>query len=322
MTYRPEILPDEYAQGSAFGMGFDTRVVELRNGWEQRVQRHSGRRRYEVNLNIWSTDKLFELYSFFQAVGKGALNSFKFKDWFDYATTEDSVTHNGNATSFDDHAAQSAGGRTVRLTKRYSFGNESHVRFISKLKANTVRMGIGGVEVPSVDWTLDAEAGLVTFGDAFPVGSPTWGGEFYTEVRFEEDTDQLFQIALLGKDTGELPSIGLIENLTDYGWSQDFPAGGGHAVTLPILGQKELNQFLGRVWYVTSVDSSSGVVLPDLFETRPGGPHFLVFNGNASLNINVYDAFQGNIVATIPALQALEIWILINNAGDLAWVFT
>lgn len=322
MSYRAEILPDIYAQGSAFGLGFDTRIVELRNGWEQRLQRHDGRHRYEVNLNIFGTDKLYTLYEFYQAVGRGALNSFKFKDWFDYATTADGVTHNGQVIDFNDQATQSAGGRTVRLVKRYTFGNETYVRWIRKPKANTVRMALAGAEIPSNEWVLDEETGLVTFGGVNPVGQPTWGGEFFTEVRFEEDVDALFQIALLGKNTGELPSIGLVENLTEYGWSQDWPAGGAHAEALPANGTKLLNQFLGRAWGLTTVDNSSGVVLPDILEGKTGGPHFLVFNGNpgGGNNLNLYDSDGVTVLAVIAPKGAREVWLLVSTLGDKVWV--
>lgn len=317
MTYRNEVLPEEYAQGSSFGIGFDTRIVELESGSEHRVMRHNGRRRYSVNLDIWGTDKLFELFEFYTAVANGALHSFKFKDWLDYATTEDAVTHNGQTTSEFDYALQFVAGRTYRTVKTYSFGNETYTRFLRKLVDDaTLKFAVNGAQ--TMDYVIDTEEGLVTFGGSFFISTATWGGQFYTVVRFAEDTDELFNINLLGPDNGELPSIQLIEDITDYGWSQDFPAGGAHAVVLPTEGSVVLNQFLGRVWSVTTIDVLSRVILPTKLDARAGGPHFFVFN-SGSFNFDIHDDNDVYMVTLGPD-NGIDFWLGADVNGNVFWI--
>lgn len=319
MTFRPETMPDIYSQGSSFGLGFDTRITALDSGAEERLSRSPGRRQYEVNLSIWDTAQLMELYKFFLAVARGSLHSFRFKDWLDYATTEDGVTHNGNAVSSTDDVLQLVSGRTYRLTKTYTFGNESYTRNLRHIKLNTFVMQRNGAD--TMDYVLDDVNGLVTIGGTASITSATFGCEFYTQCRFGDDTDKNFQIALYGKDTGELPSVQLIEDVTDYGWSQDFPAGGAFARTLPPNGFLELNQALGRVFWVQPVDAISVVRLPELTEARAGGPHFAIFNASGSFNLTV-QLPDGTPFATLVPFAMVEAWIGVNAAGDLVWLVT
>lgn len=318
MSYLAKILPDIYAQGSTFGAGFDTRIIQLESGHEHRTARSGLRRRYEVNLNIFSTDDLYQLYLFYVAVARGALNAFKFKDWLDYATTISGVTHNDEDITEFDNALQFAGGRTYRLVKTYQSQGESFTRFLRKPRLGKVLFAVNGA--PTVDYVLDSEEGLVTFGGALgAIATATFGCEFFTQVRFTKDTDDAFEIALLGPDTGELPSISLVEDLTEHGWSMEFPAGGSFVRVLPADSGIVLNQHLGKLWHIEPVDNLSYVKLPDLFQARAGGPHFLVFNGSLTFTLNMLD--QGDLnIGTIPALGSVELWIAVDTAGDLLWV--
>lgn len=319
MSYKPVTMPDKYAQGSSFGIGFDTRIVTLENNHEERTARGIGRRRYTVNLDIWSTEDLYELYRFYVAVGQGALNSFRFRDWLDYATTSDGVTHNGQSVTAFDMPLQFVGGRTYRLVKNYNYGLESYSRLLHKVDVGTALFSRNGNQTS--DYVFDQEAGIVTFGGVGTISTAQFGCEFFTQVRFTKETDEAFEIALLGKDTGSLPSVSLIEELTEHGWSQSWPAGGAIARDLPLLGDTTLNQALGRVWHIVPHDNSSSASLPDLLEAKAGGPHFLIFNGSDSFPLLIKDP-DGNTVMSLAPLTGVDAWVGVNTNDDLYWALT
>lgn len=319
MTYKAVTIPDKYAQGSTFGIGFDTRIIALENQHEERSARGIGRRRYTVNLDAWSVADLYELYRFYVAVAQGSLYSFRMRDWLDYATTVDGVTHLGNDVTAFDQPLQLVGGRTYKLVKNYNFQLETYSRLLHKVDLTTAKFSRNGSE--TMDYFLDEEQGLVTFGGTAPIATATFGCEFFTQVRFTDDTDKAFDIALLGRDTGSLPSISMIEDLTDHTWSQYWPAGGAIARTLPSQVTTTLNQYLGKVWHVEPPDNSTSVKMPDLFDAKPGGPHFLIFNGSATFNLNVLDP-NDVLMAVVPPLTGVDVWVGVNTLGNLYWVVT
>lgn len=318
MTYKAVFMPDQYAQGSTFGIGFDTRIVALESQYEDRSSRGNGRRRYNINLDVWSTAQLYELYKFYMAVGRGALFSFKFKDWLDYATTSDGVTHNGEVVTGFDNPLQLISGRTYRLIKTYFSQGETITRFLRKVNQVSFLTAVNGGLTN--DYVLDHEEGIVTFGDTFAINQATFGCEFYTQVRFTKESDDAFEIALLGKNTGSLPSVSLIEDLTPHGWSQEWPAGGAIARVMSPATEMDLNQFFGRVWHVTPADAISFVVLPELLDAKAGGPHFLIFNASAFV-LGVKDD-AGVSIATISSLGSVDVWIGVDASDDLFWVVT
>jgi uncharacterized protein (TIGR02217 family) len=108
---------------------------------------------------------------------RGALHSFKFRDWSDYqATDEPFGTGDGSTTVFN-------------LYKTYEFGAQAQSRRIYNpvspitIKKNGVTMGAG--------YSVNYTTGVVTFSvaPAGPTPGPadelTWTGEFDVPVRFD-----------------------------------------------------------------------------------------------------------------------------------------
>src|SRR5688572_15709363 len=129
-----------------FGPGFNTQIHELDSMAEHRIRRApaAGRRTYNVSRGVANLDDLVILYEFFVARG-GAENTFRLKDWLDYATTPTRTTHrDGDASvSHDDEDLVSVGGSTTvfQFVSRYVSGPTTVVRPLKKLVSGTVKVG-------------------------------------------------------------------------------------------------------------------------------------------------------------------------------------
>ncbi|MEO1724597.1 MAG: DUF2460 domain-containing protein [Pseudomonadota bacterium] len=191
--------------GSTGGLERRTEVVTLANGHEERNTPWSaGRRRYDAGLGVRTLDDLADVTAFFEA-RRGRLHAFRWKDWLDHkscapsampAATDQAIgTGDGSATTF-------------QLAKTYEPGSHGIARPITKPVAGTVLVALDGADQVS-GWSLDPEAGVVTFDVAPGVGvAVTAGFEFDVPVRF--DTDAV-DVNLAAFEAGEIPSIPVIE---------------------------------------------------------------------------------------------------------------
>ena len=205
MAFHDVRFPDTISRGARGGTERRTQIVELASGDEERnASWANSRRRYDVAYGIRRADDLAAVVAFFEA-RNGRLHGFRFKDWSDYKSCAPSQTPgpldqpigtgNGSVTSF-------------ALLKRYSSGNQTWTRAITKPVAGTVRLALGGVEQVS-GWSVDTTTGVVTFGTAPTAGvSITAGFEFDVPVRFDSDT---LDVTLDIERLGSITSIPLLE---------------------------------------------------------------------------------------------------------------
>ena len=169
-------LPENISFGATGGPAYQTDVVILASGYEQRNARWTdSRRKYDIGY-VKSQAEADELAAFFHAV-KGRANSFRFKDHADYICT------NGDLQPVDEN------GFDWQLFKVYdSFGNYTY-RKITKPVFGSIILYEDNVEIES-DFTIDYDTGIVTFGTAKVSSAQlTWDGQFDVPCRF--DTDEL-----------------------------------------------------------------------------------------------------------------------------------
>jgi uncharacterized protein (TIGR02217 family) len=165
-------FPPYVARGATGGPTFSTSVVTLASGAEQRnVLWANARGRWNISTGIRTRTQMLDVIAFFHIV-KGRGYSFRFKDWNDYAAT--------------DQLMVEVTPTTWQLVKRYAIGALEHVRTITKPVAGTVVVKIGGV--PATPSGIDHLTGRVTFSSP-PSSAPTASFEFDVPVRF--DTDHL-----------------------------------------------------------------------------------------------------------------------------------
>lgn len=200
-------FPPSLSFGSVGGPERRTEVVTLANGYEERNTpwAHS-RRRYDAGVAMRSLDDVETLIAFFEA-RQGQLYGFRWKDWADYKSGLPS-----KPADYQDQLIGWGDGVTTQfqLIKTYTSGGHTYVRPIEKPVVGTVRLGLQGDPlVETVHYTVDAEAGTVTFADAPAEGADiTAGFEFDVPVRF--DTDRI-QTSVASFQAGDVPSVPVVE---------------------------------------------------------------------------------------------------------------
>lgn len=168
MAFIETQFPSNISLGATGGPGFQTDVVSVNSGHEQRnAAWQDARGAWDVAHGVRTQAQMDELVAFFRVM-KGRANGFRFKDWSDYTVgSGEGVFRTIDSTHF-------------QLVRRYTTSGNNHDRDISKPVSGT--LSITGGTVSSVDYTT----GIVTMSS----GTPTaWTGEFDVPCRF--DTDQM-----------------------------------------------------------------------------------------------------------------------------------
>jgi uncharacterized protein (TIGR02217 family) len=168
MSFFETRFPDDIARGASGGPGFQTDVITVNSGFEQRNAVWADARcSYDVSHGIKQQSQLDALVAFFRVMG-GRAHGFRFKDYADYQVGADE----GIFTAIDATHFQ--------MWKRYTSAGSNHDREITKPVTGTV--AVTGGTVASIDYTT----GIVTM----TTGTPTaWTGQFDVPCRF--DTDQM-----------------------------------------------------------------------------------------------------------------------------------
>lgn len=115
-------FPEEIARGAVGGAGFATIIVVGSSGGEQRnAQWDQPRYQWDVSHALRDVPQGQELIAFFVA-RQGKARGFRFKDWSDFATTQDTLYVTGTPT--------------VQMTKTYSSGPVDYARNLYKIVAS------------------------------------------------------------------------------------------------------------------------------------------------------------------------------------------
>ncbi len=154
-------FPLDVGLGSRGGPGRRTDIVALASGREHRNARlaHS-RRRYDAGLGVRTLDALHAVVAFFEE-RRGRLYGFRFRDRVDCKSCPPSL-----APAATDQRIGTGDGATAafQLVKTYGGAHAPYARPIAKPVAGTVRLAVGGVEVPSgTAFACDTTTGRVTF---------------------------------------------------------------------------------------------------------------------------------------------------------------
>ncbi|MFC5342740.1 TIGR02217 family protein [Brevundimonas staleyi] len=202
MAFHEVRLPARLAFGSTGGVERRTDVVTLASGFERRSSPWAmGRRRYLIGATLRSLADMAELTAFFEA-RRGRLYGFRFRDFADFASCDPG----GTPAAADQALGIGGGGRTAfPLVKAYG----DVLRSIAKPVEGSVRVAVGGVELASEAFAVDAATGVVTLASAPGAGAAvTAGFLFDTPVRF--DADRL-EVTLESFGAGRMAAVPLIE---------------------------------------------------------------------------------------------------------------
>ncbi len=173
-----ERLPDLIAMGAIGGPRFLTNVAASPSGFEARTELWTLERgQWDLGYSNRSEEETKTLIAFFNAVGFGRANGFRFKDrqTADGFMGTAEFLGNGNAVL-----------TTFQLRKLYTIAGQTYSRTITKPVAGTVSMTVNGAATTA--FTVDTTTGLVTFTSAPGNGLPVHAWfEFDVPVRFNTD---------------------------------------------------------------------------------------------------------------------------------------
>lgn len=173
MAFHDVRLPDEIEQGSSGGPAFNTTIIGMSSGQEQRnLDWSESKATYDISYGIQDKDDFDVTLAFFYA-RRGRGYSFRFRDWADFEGEQEPIgLGDGAHTDF-------------QLIKTYEAdGPNPYVRRITRPVPATVRVFVDGVLTGVTQLT----GGIVRFTVA-PVldAVVTADFEFDVPVRFDSD---------------------------------------------------------------------------------------------------------------------------------------
>lgn len=195
-------LPEEVEQGAQGGPSFQTSIVGLSGGNEQRNQDWEfPRQTWDIGYGIQDQVGYNVVRDFFYA-RRAQANGFLFKDWSDFTVT-DQLLGTGDGTT-----------RTFLLVRTYeTTGPNVYTRRVTRPVAGTLTVKIAGV--PSLDFT-SGDGGWIRFNPGF---APALGAqvtasfEFDVPVRFTVDS---FPLKLDWQNAAEIASVPIIETRDEF----------------------------------------------------------------------------------------------------------
>lgn len=184
--YINRIFPVDLSYGSITTPMYSTRISTSASGWESRNARwESPRNKFDAAMLVKKQTDLDELNDFFNIV-RGQWLPFRFKNWGDYKSCKVTET-----IAFDDQILTTnagVGDDTFVITKTYTNGTDSTIRYITQPDLTSVLVGIdtGGGLAQTFDFSMvDGKIVLDT---------PLLGGEtvscgylYYLAMRFAID---------------------------------------------------------------------------------------------------------------------------------------
>lgn len=195
MSFVETKFPDSIAFGSISVPEFNTSVITMKNGSEQRnINWSDCRLRYDVLNGIKTATELAELISFFKT-RKGKAIGFRFKDWSDYSITGQVLgTGDGTTTTF-------------QLIKDYVSGSTTYSRTITKPVSGSLTVYVDSIE--TTDYTIDLTTGIITFNTA-PLNTKEVKADFEFDVPVRFDSD-ILEISMDSINSGKVKGIKLVE---------------------------------------------------------------------------------------------------------------
>jgi uncharacterized protein (TIGR02217 family) len=183
---------------------FSTSVSVTASGFERRNSVWSDARlRFDVGPGIRSEAELGTLIAFFRA-RRGAARGFRLRDPSDFS----SKTMVGTPSATDQLLGTSDGQQSAfPLVKRYGEGDAVQIRRITRPRAGTVLVSVGGVAVIS-GWTVSA-GGIINFTTPPATGAAVRAGFLFdVPVRFAEDRLEMAGATFIA---GDAPSVSVVE---------------------------------------------------------------------------------------------------------------
>ena len=196
-------LPDDVEKGSSGGPQFNTVIISLATGFEQRnIQWSQARALYNIGYGIQTKIDFNAVRDFFYA-RFGRAHSFRFKDWGDFEMARQIIGVTDTSTA------------DFQIFKRYTSGALDYDRTISKPVTGLILVWVNNVSISegagAGQFQVDELTGIVTIGSTLVAQSGTdveVQCEFDVPVRFDVDK---FDVALETFEAGAIPNLPVVE---------------------------------------------------------------------------------------------------------------
>jgi uncharacterized protein (TIGR02217 family) len=182
-SFHEAIFPEDISYGSSGGPGFNTTIIELSSGSEQRNQNWSQQRAtYDVSHGIKTREQMEHLLEFF-AARRGKAYGFRFKDWMDFTLPRTIIGRQAEGVN-GRYTCPDGAFKVYEPETAYSF-----IRPITKLVPGTVQLWIGGAEVGAgaIPYYVNYNTGAVTYDNVGSGQTVEIAAEFHVPVRFDID---------------------------------------------------------------------------------------------------------------------------------------
>ncbi len=190
-------LPENVEQGAEGGPAFQTSVLSLGTGSEQRnVDWSAQRLQWDISYGLDHKNDYSLVVDFFYA-RQGRARAFRFKDWTDYEASDTPIgTGDGVDTTF-------------QLRKAYTSGSVTYYRKITRPVSGTTVIRVNGVVTSA---SVNVNTGIVTISPAPADGAAiTATFEFDVPVRFDVDKLPLIARTATVASISSIPVIEIIE---------------------------------------------------------------------------------------------------------------
>lgn len=188
MAFQEVRFPTDIAYGARGGPKFNTIVLTLTNGHEQRNKNWSlVRHEYNVGQRIKTQTQIDTLRDFFYA-RNGRADGFRFRDWSDYTLDRQVIGTTDGST------------QTFQIYKRYTNNSVNYDRDLTKIVADVdtvatlLSVWVGGSPITegagAGEFTIDRNTGIITLGSTLYAASGDdveVECEFDVPVRFDTD---------------------------------------------------------------------------------------------------------------------------------------
>lgn len=307
MSFHNVQFPTSIDYQSETGPGIGSFIAEM-DSKQSRISSIAPypKRKYSLVSEGRSWDELYTLIKFILC-RRGALFSFRLKDWRDYTTAEN---HTGTP-AFDDQIIGTGNGSTkiFQMKKTYAYGSYTHARNILLPVEGTVKVGVNGVEQTS-GWTVNTVAGKIVFTTAPSSGNITIGCEFDVPVRFEMDAGLQFGFTFQEYEFVNFDSLKMVEVFDNTMMPGSFNAMGGYDYGTASTAHQYIWDEVPQVVAIESANGTYGYKMPSgatAGEYVDGLWWFLTNNGS-TYNVPIYDNAESYLAYNIPPGSGSEIY--------------
>lgn len=271
MAFHNVSLPDAFQYGSTFGSGFTTVIQTTSTGHEYRLARQSqARHRYRLLKLLQSGSEALALKTFALA-RRGALHSFRLKDWSDFTSNDDGQS---TPTILDQVIGVGDGARQVfQLIKTYDeSGDAPYARPIQLPVAGSVVAAVAGFDVAGF---FSVSGGEITLAAAPGIGDVvTAGFSFDVPVRFGAEVDTWNALRADAYNVWSLEQMECVEVLDEVEWPELWNPGG-------VTNHGAVSQDISINYIQGELHTIAPSTAIDLFLPAPdqlvGGPrHFVI----------------------------------------------